>query len=466
MIPGLLDQPPPSQVTVSVHSIPLDYPVDTFLPPSWIVTDNLFCAGQTLMADGSLFVAGGTRHHYEFVLNLLISVGLNYAVKYDGASWTRIPQNMTGTALFPWAFRWYPTCTRLPDSRILVTGGFDLVFPAMLPNHSVEIYDPTAGGWHLVSSHTSSPPQIEHPDYCSVYSLPSVVGDSDVLLMGADGLPVFLSIPLEQWTIGSVARPGTLSGESPNEGATSVLLPLRLANGSWGYQNGAILVAGGEHGTSHEHYADVFDPVASVWLPWIDLLSHRHHPDSVLLPDGTVLLLGGHNQMGNVGVGHAILIDPANGFGVSHGSATIPEIRGYHSVALLLPDGRVLLGGGTDNGQAGGEKPDFRYYYPSYMFRNRLKLDSVPSKVSYGGLFSVACAGTSVSEAVFVALGSMTHSLDMNQRQVQLEVVSTTASSATLRAPSDPRVAPAGHYLLFVLDASRTPSFGKIIRLK
>ena len=47
-----------------------------------------------------------------------------------------------------------------------------------------------------------------------------------------------------------------------------------------------------------------------------------------------------------------------------------------------------------------------------------------------------------------MSLGSMTHSFDSNQRSVQLALTP-----------------PPGYYMLFLLDASRTPSVAAIVRV-
>ena len=67
--------------------------------------------------------------------------------------------------------------------------------------------------------------------------------------------------------------------------------------------------------------------------------------------------------------------------------------------------------------------------------------------------------------------GRDANSFDFNQRHVQLEVTRIPAPQpggarvTLLRAPSDPRIAPPGVYMLFVLNARRTPSQAAIVRL-
>ena len=67
----------------------------------------------------------------------------------------------------------------------------------------------------------------------------------------------------------------------------------------------------------------------------------------------------------------------------------------------------------------------------------------------------------------------MTHSYDANQRNVQLELlpgaprlaVQAPGTTTRFRTPSNPRIAPPGHYMLFVLDANRIPSEAKIVHI-
>jgi hypothetical protein len=111
----------------------------------------------------------------------------------------------------------------------------------------------------------------------------------------------------------------------------------------------------------------------------------RHHASTVLLPDGRVLVLAGHDDVNPVKqTGYAEYIDPKNNFSLSQGAAQMPETRGYHSVSLLLPDGRVLLGGGNVGGKDDIEQTNFRYYYPDYMFEDRPRIVYTPKTLTTG----------------------------------------------------------------------------------
>ncbi len=471
MTPHALGAVLPPEVTAVPEDVPLDFNGELFFP--YEIEDDLFCSGHTLTADGTFVAVGGTRTFGDVVTGNDYQSGLPYATAFDGATWVRAPNDMLVAGTLGTPARWYPACTRLEDGRILVTGGFDLVFPTLAANLSVEILDPADGSWTVASAYGATPTEIANPDYSHVQLLPAPVNGFELLVLGDDGLPVLFApggaVP---WLVIQQQRPETPAGVEPNNGASSVLLPLRIAHGEWGYANGSVLVAGGGAGTPLMSQAAVFDPVASAWLPPIDLSIRRHHPSTVLLPDGRVLVVSGHDAVtADPGVTRAQYVDPARGFQVSWGRSQESVVRGYHSVALLLPDGRVFVGGGRDH-ETGAtvEKTSFRYYSPGYVKKPRPAITQAPAALTYGAGFPITTAGQAPAEAVLIGLGSMTHSFDMNQRYVQLAVSSVAPAGGSgfdvvLVAPPNARAAPPGHYMLFVLDADRVPSTARIVKL-
>jgi hypothetical protein len=216
--------------------------------------------------------------------------------------------------------------------------------------------------------------------------------------------------------------------------------------------------------------------IANAWrTPRLDMEVRRHHPTTVLLPDGRILVIAGHDDSGTSGtrIRRATYVDPAQGFKLTEGTAAMDETRGYHTVAMLLPDGRVLVGGGRDAGSnsPANEKATFRYYSPGYLTQPRPQLVTlagrVPdaaSEVRYGQPLPIQFTGP-VTEAVLMSLGSMTHSFDSNQRYVQLALAPAGPGAATIVGPPNPETAPPGYYMLFLVDGSRTPSVAAIVRV-
>ena len=439
------------------------------------VNDDLFCSGATLTSDGRVFIAGGTR---SFTKNgtPIVVLGLPYDTMFDPATSTilRVPNYMVVAGSSGTSGRWYPTTTRLPDGRILIVGGFDRVIGAPGPayNWSAETYDPTTGQRAVAAKFGGILKAIANRDYPHQWVLPYASARTDLLVLGEADVPVTTSsASYSSFGPSAPMRPGAASVTNPGFGQSSAMLEIRAKNRDSGYSNGSILVAGGAMGSPLMAAADVYDPIAGSWKASIATGTERHHPATITLPDGRVLVLTGHNMDGDAGVLNAQYIDPMNGFSVTSGTSSMAQIRGYHTVTLLLPDGRVLVGGGRDaSTDTSVEKPSVQYYSPDYMTQARPAIVAATTQIGYRQTFSIITAGPAPKEAVLVALGSMTHSFDENQRVVQLPVgtVLPGSSGTTVMiagGPSDAWNAPPGYYMLFVLDQNRVPSVAKIVHV-
>jgi len=479
---------------------------------------SLACSGHALTADGNLFFASGVDANIDLTLyengdlgqSLTVDgIAESFSMTPAGNTWIQHPDSLVAAPVTGMPLRWYATVTRLADSRMLVTGGYEQVFPQHAYNTSVEVFDPATDAWSVVSGIAETPPGLENPDYTHVFQFPYDYRDPasgdliDVILMlGGSGEPIFLYTDDQNmlWYPTGNYRPGARefidarapARVFPNHGSSTALLPIRLPDDSWGYANGAILTIGGAHQTPMEGNIDVYDPGPNAWRPSIPMNGLRHHASTVILPDGRILLLAGHDDYSPVKqTGFAEYVDPMNDFSLSQGVAQMPETRGYHTVSVLLPDGRVLLGGGNIDGNNSIEQTNFRYYYPDYMFKQRPWISYTSGTINTGEYSMVFVPHmTDVNEASLMGLGSMTHSFDMNQRNVQLRVfdleltiqrntgqwvfvdpaqcVSDPGSCLdvhAIRAPVSRELAPPGHYMLFILDGDRVPSPGKIVRL-
>jgi hypothetical protein len=470
LTPSAPGAPAPSEMTIDPIAEPIQ--ITSMISNGLEVRDDLFCSGQTLTADGRLFTAGGTRLYSDPATGGTKTVlGLAYETMFDGTTWSRLPGSMVAPAHLSVAARWYPTVTRLPSGKLLVTSGDDVLYPVGSVNLSTETYDPATGVRAVASPYGTVPTAIINRDYTDAFVLPTAAAPFDLLMLGENDTPVLNSTQTpSSWKVLSIQRPGTTASSASGVGQTAVMLPVRLKNGEWGYGNGSILVTGGTFGSAQMSRADVFDPSAIAWHAPVETGTTRHHPAAVALPDGRILIITGHNMTGDLGVLHAQYVDPRTGFSVQTGASAMTEMRGYHTVALLLPDGRVLLAGGRDaNTSSSLEKPTLQYYSPDYIGKPRPQILSAPSQIAYKGLFAVQTTGPAPTDVELVGLGSMTHSFDMNQRVVQVPVgaVRQSGSIFTVIAggPSDTHVAPPGYYMLFALDKNGVPSVAKIVKL-
>jgi hypothetical protein len=218
------------------------------------------------------------------------------------------------------------------------------------------------------------------------------------------------------------------------------------------------------------------------------------HCTSVLLPDGKVFVVGGTRCKGTNSVisegckDGAVktpeIWDPAAAVNQWSVMAPHQEVRVYHSVALLLPDARVLVGGGGLP-TAYGEYPGFpdpepvpdpvgghasvEIFSPPYLFdrdgspATRPVITSAPTSVNYGQTFFVGASVSGISKVAWVRLPSVTHGFNQDQRIITDLSPTQVTGGIRVTAPADPNIFPPGYYMLFVFR-NGVPSVARIIQ--
>jgi hypothetical protein len=501
--PTPIGEPLPATVRLNADIVPVDVdPPITITDPvtgdRFHLEETPFCSGHSLTADGGIFVGGGTLFwsYYEADTQTTVNYiyGMPNVTQYSLATgtWFR-GENMRGTGETGSNMRWYGTVTRLGDERMLVSSGYELASIQVrqpgqpIHNHgstlnrSVEVMLPGGGGT-VVSPHAETPQEIWNPDNTHAFQIPyglPLVPANTILMFGAAGLPVYFfpDAPAgSRWMpVSASPRPGARSStDSANHGTTSAMLPVRAANGEWGYANGSVLQAGGGLESAMERSIDVFELASASWAHG-DLGVRRRFPATVLLPDGKVMVVSGYDATNTnplLGNAHYLDLRPPSSF--TTGAAASGEVRGYHNVALLLPDGRVLVAGGRSRGSQPDdpedEKASLRYLYPPYVSPlesppPRPAITSAPQTIGYGTSFTVQVSGGPVSEVVLMGLGSMTHAFDSNQRYVQLAATPQGAGAVQVTGPANVQTAAPGYYMLFVLNETRIPSVATFVRV-
>ncbi len=155
--------------------------------------------------------------------------------------------------------------------------------------------------------------------------------------------------------------------------------------------------------------------------------------------------------------------------------ATAKVARMYHSVALLLPDGRVVAASGNpDKGrQVAWEPPDpneelrLEIYSPPYLFQtSRPVINTAPTEWKYGQTINIESpqAG-SIRWVSLIKNGVTTHSFNTGQQLVDLNIVAQAEGKIQVTVTSNPNLAPPGWYMLFITDNNRIPSVATWIRL-
>ena len=218
----------------------------------------------------------------------------------------------------------------------------------------------------------------------------------------------------------------------------------------------------------------------------------RWHSSAVTLPTGEVLTVSGADRDQLITPGTEFprrvpeLYDPETGTWTPMASAA--RDRTYHNSAVLLPDGRVLVGGHAPHA-LGGPTPfvgaphdavpgvtanndrdsSFEVFSPPYLFRgDRPAIAAVQRGIAWGSGFTVATPDAGeITGVVLSRLPSVQHTIDPDQRTLRLPFTKT-AGSLTAIAPPSGIVAPPGYYYLFLIKQTPegpVPSVARIVRL-
>jgi hypothetical protein len=243
------------------------------------------------------------------------------------------------------------------------------------------------------------------------------------------------------------------------------LLGLTPANN---YDPKVFILGGGNSATSTTELIDLGSSSPS-WSWGPDMSQARVEMEAVLLPTGDVLALGGsaRDEDSSTASLNADLYDPGSNSFSSAGSNAYPRL--YHTVALLLPDATVWLAG--SNPSRGTWESHIESYRPAYLFNSdgsqatRPTISSTPSNIAWGGQFSVSTPDAgNISQAVLMRPGTSTHAFDMDQRLVGMSFTAGSGS-LTVTAPPNSKIAPAGYYMLFLINSNGVPSVATFVQL-
>ena len=393
---------------------------------------GIFCAAHCLLANGRVLVAGGHVGGHGTAQDGIPDV---YTFDSFTKTWTR-----AADMRFP---RWYPTAVPLADGRVLVLSG-EIHYEKWAD--TPELYDPAANTWTILPGVDSS--DLHTDEYHRGHLLPDgtvcFINPSDGRLRRLDVVPQ----RWVNWGIAPVLR-----------GSTAM------------YRLGRILMTGGGNPTqSTKARADAMtldlNQVSPDWLPIAPMAYPRYDHNLVLLPDGTVLAVGGTTDLiGSLGPGTfaAELWNPATGLWSA--LASMQDPRMYHSTALLLPDGRVLAaGGGRDD--IAVDYLTAQLYSPPYLFKGpRPVITSAPQTLDYGAVAALLSPDAdTVAKVVLLPLGSVTHTINSNQRYVEL-AFGSGEGQLDVQGPADPNLAPPGYYMLFLISNAGVPSTAAIVKL-
>jgi galactose oxidase len=350
----------------------------------------------------------------------------------------------------------------LPDGRVLTLGGNRI----SKQSGTAEIYNPANNSWTKVANLVMAPITTGQPEDGRPEEHPR-------LLVAPNG-KIFIPGPTTNMQFYDVGGSGTVTGagkRSDDEFSQNDVTVM--------FDVGKILKAGGNPNydrpnasftpSSQNSYVIDINSGQAVVTKIAPMKYPRAFANGVVLANGQVVVVGGldngkgFSDDGSIKV--AELFDPASN--TWRELAPMARSRPYHSFALLLADGRVMVGGGglcSSSDNCAANHPDVEIFSPPYLFgASRPTISNAPGTVTAnGGTFQVSASG-SVSSFTLVRMAGVTHSVNTDQRFLRLSF--SGSGPYTVTAPANKNVAPPGYYLLFALNG-QTPSQAAVVKVQ
>jgi Domain of unknown function (DUF1929) len=386
---------------------------------------DLFCAGLNVLANGNVLAAGG---------NQVPGNGQHNAISiFDSQSntWSRGPDMA--------ANRWYPSVTNLANGDALITSGGPSI---------PEVYSSNGTLRKLSTADLG----------LALYPWMQLAPNGKVVHFGPEGT----LHSLDTSSTGGWTTLGTRDSSYRDYGSYAMFAP------------GKVLVTGGGASLNTTTVVDINNGLTVSGAATMNIGRRQHN--LTLLPDGSAIATGGiSNGAGLVDVNAAVYPAEVWKPSLNHwdlmASAAVP--RQYHSTALLLPDGRILSAGGGFCGAcplATYFNKNAEMFSPTYLFNKdgtpavRPSITSAPAATAYASSFAVA-TDTDVARVTLIAISSVTHSVNMNQRFMDL-AFTKSGNNLNVTAPASANLAPPGTYMLFVLNAQGVPSVAKMVKIQ
>ncbi|KAI3759191.1 hypothetical protein L6452_06808 [Arctium lappa] len=466
----------PNSTDCSAHSVEYDVASNSIRP--LMVLTNVWCSSGTLIPDGRLVQTGGWDDGYR-VVRIYRSC--------DSCDWQEIPNGLNQQ-------RWYATNHILPDGKQIIIGGRQAFNYEFYPKMSTNENSPSLP--FLVQTND---PNVENNLYPFVFLNP----DGNLFVF-ANNRAILFNYSKNQVVKNYLTMPGGQPRNYPSTGS-AVLLPLRIKNGTVNAVE--VLVCGGAPkgafvNANNGKFDGALDNCGRIKISdpdpqWVmeTMPMARVMGDMLLLPNGRVLIINGASagaagwELGRNPVLSPVVYQPDNQVGSRfevQNPSTIPRV--YHSTAVLLRDGRILVGGSNPH-----DKYEFtnvlyptelslEAFSPSYLdssssrLRPRIIFPRRTTTIRYGRrvviVFTVSgIVDPSSVSVTMVAPSFNTHSFSMNQRLLVLDGGVATKIRGKSRyqvgvtTPSSGNLAPAGNYLLFVVH-KEIPSSGIWVRMQ
>jgi galactose oxidase len=417
---------------------------------------QMFCEGLAMLPDGSVLINGGSNDTATTIYDPYTN------------TWSVGPQMNIPRA--------YEGDTTLSTGQVLTLGGswYD---SAGDKNGEIFTGSGASGSWRELPGVVAS--KILTADPGGIWR-----ADNHVWLFAQANGTVFQAGPSKQMNWITTSGNGTITGAG-KRGTTAD----EMNGNAVMYGVGKIVAIGGA--TAYQDAGSVTDVQATRRATTInitggpkkpvkvantsDMAYARAFSNSVVLPNGEVLVVGGQQHPAPFADTGSVLSpelwNPATGKFTVMAPELIP--RNYHSVAILLPDGRVFSGGGGLCGDCTTNHPDGQIFSPPYLLnangtaRSRPVIKTAPAKTTTGSTITVT-TNSATPKFALIRMAAVTHSLDNDQRLIPVTPVAVRGAKDKYRLhlPGSKGVLLPGNYMLFALNSRGTPSVAKIINIR
>jgi galactose oxidase len=403
---------------------------------------EMFCPGTAMLANGEVLVNGGSNAEATSI--------------YNGSTNTwRRAQNMNVP-------RGYNASVTLETGNVFTLGGS---WSGGQGGKNGEVWNATSG-WTNLTNAGADP----------LYGYESAYRSDNHGWLFAKGNRVLYAGPGNKMTwydttgTGGLSSAGNRGNDAYSQNGNAVM-----------YDRNKILTLGGaptySDGSQASNRSYVLDLSAGAFSnPNVRQVGNlnfaRGMGSSVLLADGQVMAMGGMPKPVAFSETDAILTpelwNPQTEQWRTLADYQVPRV--YHSVALLMPDARVLSAGGGLCGGCSVNHSDAEIFSPPYLFNTdgslaaRPNISNGPDVIGYGSTFSVSVSG-GATKFNLIRMGSITHTVNNDQRLIPLGF-SQTGGAYTVSAPENSSIATPGYYMLFALNAAGVPSAAKILKMQ
>ncbi|KAH8661991.1 copper radical oxidase [Xylariales sp. PMI_506] len=365
--------------------------------------------------------------------------------------------------------RWYPTACTLSNGSILVIGGEDGSDGPMVP--SAEVLPRPAG----VTSSTYLD-YLANVEKVNSYPFVAIMPSGDIFFAQWNEARLISQVDFS--TIRMLPQmPGAVN--NPEAGRNYPLqgtLNLMPQHAPYTDPLGVLICGGTTDGANFglDNCISMHPDVAGE--DWVieRMPSTRVVVCMVGLPDGRYLILNGAFN-GRAGFGlatdpntGAVMYDPTKPVGARMTQLTSSTIaRLYHSEAVLMNDGRILVTGSDPEDGVNPQEHRMEYFSPDYILSGaaRPTFTITNKDWAYGQTvpFTITSSTSGTIRVSLIAAQGSTHGNNMGQRTL-FPAFSCSGSACSVTAPPNSKVSPPAWYQMFVLDGP-TPSHSVWVRI-